>query len=68
VQGELKRPHWGEKERAGRRKGDKAKMEVAERLRRETTMTLAWIASRLRMGTAARVAHLIYWKDRKGAN
>jgi len=65
VRGEMKRLRWGEKELAGRRKGDKAKLEVAERLRRETTMTLAWIASRLRMGTAAHVAHLLYWKERK---
>lgn len=34
-----------------RRKGDGGKVAVALRLRRETTMTLSWIAARLRMGT-----------------
>jgi len=31
-------------------------------------MALACIASRLRMGAAARVAHPLYWKERKRAN
>jgi hypothetical protein len=34
-----------------RRKGDKNKVQIAARLRRETTMTLKWIAQRLAMGT-----------------
>jgi len=68
VQGELRRLHWGEEELTERRKGDGAKVRIAERLRRETTMTLGWIASRLRMGTAAHVAHLLYWKGRKREN
>jgi hypothetical protein len=32
------------------RKGHRKKVEIALRLRRETTMTLAWIAQRLQMG------------------
>ena len=48
-----------------RRKGDKVKVRIAARLRAETTMTLGWIASRLRMGTPAHVAHLLYWRGRE---
>ena len=65
VQRELKRLGWGESELASRRKGDKVKVRIAARLRAETTMTLGWIASRLRMGTPAHVAHLLYWRGRE---
>ena len=34
-----------------RRKGDKGKVQLARRLRTETTMTLRWIADRLQMGS-----------------
>ena len=34
-----------------RRKGDKGKVKLARRLREQTTMTLAWIAQRLCMGS-----------------
>lgn len=64
VQAELKRLGWEEKELEERRKGDPAKVRVAARLRRETTMTLAWIAERLRMGTPGHLAHLLYWRGR----
>jgi hypothetical protein len=37
---------------------------LAERLQRETTVTLAWIAARLHMGTRSYLAHLLYWKRR----
>ena len=39
-----------------RRKGDVGKARLARRLRQETTMTLAWIAERLSMGSASTVA------------
>lgn len=65
---ELRRLGWSPKELEQRRKGDPAKVRVAQRLRRETTMTLAWIAERLRMGTAAHVAHLLYWRGRDAKN
>jgi hypothetical protein len=42
---------WGEKQLTERRKGDKGEMNLARRLRAETTMTLCWIADRLRMGS-----------------
>jgi putative transposase len=64
VQEELARRKWDEKTLALRRKGDARKVVMAERLRRETTMTLGWIAHRLRMGTPTHLAHLLYWKRR----
>jgi hypothetical protein len=41
------------------------KVLVAALLRRETTMTLTWIADHLRMGVPGHVAHLLYWQGRK---
>ena len=64
VAGELKRRKWGESTLAERRKGDPAKIAIAQRLRAETTMTLAWIAERLNMGTKTHLAHLLYWQRR----
>lgn len=49
----------------GRRKGDKGKVAIALRLRAESTVTLAWIAERLRMGTATHLAHLLYGHRRE---
>ena len=42
----------------------KRKLRIARRLREETTMTLAWIARRLRMGSKTHLAHLLYWQQR----
>lgn len=64
VRAEMKRRKWDEKSLGARRKGDKMKVQLAERLRRETTMTLGWIAERLEMGTAGYLAHLLYWRRR----
>ena len=41
---------WGEERLGQRGKGDRSKARMAARLRRETTMTWAWIAGRLGMG------------------
>jgi len=38
-------------ELAQRAKGDARKIQIAQRLRRETTVTLKWIARELRVGT-----------------
>src|SRR3989442_9247312 len=38
---------------------------IAARLRRETTMTLAWIAERLWLGSSMHPAHLLYWPGKK---
>jgi len=55
---------WDEAELARRRKGDAGKVKLARRLRGETTMTLAWIARRLKMGAWTYVANLIYATNR----
>lgn len=51
VEEELKRRKWKEEDLKSRRKGDKNKVAIAARLRRETTMTLKWIAEHLAMGS-----------------
>jgi len=61
---ELKRRKWDTSTLAERRKGDPVKVAMARRLREETTMTLAWIAQRLNMGTKTYLAHLFYWQHR----
>ncbi len=62
---ELRQRRWKTGQLDRRAKGDREKIKMAERLRSETTMTLAWIAERLRMGTKTHLAHLLYWKKRK---
>jgi hypothetical protein len=64
VREELKRRRWTEKTLAEKRKGDGDKLAMAQRLRQETTMTLEWIARRLRMGTKTHLNHLLYWHKR----
>jgi REP element-mobilizing transposase RayT len=64
VKEELSKRKWDETTLARRRKGDAVKVALAERLQRETTVTLAWIAARLHMGTRSYLAHLLYWKRR----
>jgi REP element-mobilizing transposase RayT len=65
VEEELNKRKWNESTLAARRKGDPAKVGMAQRLQRETTVTLAWIAQRLQMGTRTYLAHLLYWKRRE---
>ena len=52
VREELKRLGWKESELAARRKSDPAKLAIAARLRRETTLTIKRIAQRAQLGTA----------------
>ena len=66
VAAELQKRRWQPEDLAAKRKGDTAKVAMAMRLRRETTMTLAWIAARLQMGTKTHLAHLLYWAGRGG--
>jgi len=61
---ELARHQWKPDDLVAHRKGDPKKVAMAVRLRRETTMTVAWIAARLRMGTKTHLAHLLYWNGR----
>ena len=62
---ELAKYGWDESDLSERRKGDPKKVRIALRLRQETTMTLAWIADRLNMGTKTHLAHLLYWNGRQ---
>jgi hypothetical protein len=48
----LRRLGWTEEELARRRKNDPGKMELALRLRRETTLTVKKIAARAHLGTS----------------
>ena len=49
--GPLPRHEPGQEELATKPKTDRRKTRIAVRLRRETTLTLAWIARRLQMGS-----------------
>jgi len=59
---ELRRRRWTESQLSSRRKGDPGKVEIAWRLRRETMMTLRWIADRLQMGTWTSVSNYLAQK------
>ncbi len=48
---ELERRGWTLEELARRRKGDPEKVRIAQRLRRETTLSLRWVAEVLHMGS-----------------
>jgi len=47
-----------------RRKGDAFKVRLAEQLRAQTTVTAAWIAEHLYMGTRGHLTHLLYHRHR----
>jgi REP element-mobilizing transposase RayT len=47
---------------ASRRKGHSFKVELAAKLRAETTVSVSWMAPRLAMGTRGHLAHLLYLK------
>jgi putative transposase len=53
---EMARRGWSVAELEQRRKADAEKIKIARRLRAETTMTWAWIAERLAMGTSGYTA------------
>ena len=57
---QMRRLGWREEDLARRPKGDPAKVALAVRLRAETTMTVKWIAERLRMGSPGYASHLLY--------
>jgi len=60
VEQELRRRPWTREQLTRWRKGDKRKVRIALRLRRETTMTLKWMAEQLAMGTGANVAPRLF--------
>lgn len=67
VREELERLGWSADDLAARRKGDPQKLQIAQRLRRETTMTLAWIAGRLHMGVPSHLACLLHRRNKQAA-
>ena len=56
---ELGHRRWNEEDLRRRRKGDKEKARIAAQLRRETTMSLKWIAERPAMGSWNNVSNLL---------
>ena len=62
---ELKRRRWTEATLSSRRKGDSQKVKMAARLRRETIMTLKWIAQRLQMGSWTHVSNCLAQEAKK---
>jgi REP element-mobilizing transposase RayT len=66
VQEGLQNLGWTEDDLGMRKKGDRAKLELAVKLRTETTMTLQWIAARLQMGTGASLSNLLSVQTRRG--
>ena len=63
---ELRRRRWTERTLGERKKGEVEKVKIAVRLRKETLVTVPWIAQRLQMGSAANVNTLLYhWRQRK---
>jgi putative transposase len=59
VAAELRQRRWTEADLGRRRKTDVEKVKVAQRLRRETVMTLDWIAERLQMGCRHTLANCL---------
>ena len=64
VEEELRRRGWKATELSRRAKGDAGKVEIAQRLRRETLVTIQWIARRLVMGSVGYVNNRLYLRAR----
>jgi REP-associated tyrosine transposase len=60
----LHKKGWSADELKARRKGDTFKVRLAEQLRAQTTVTAAWIAERLPMGTRGHLTHLLYRRNK----
>src|SRR5437870_13918117 len=54
---EMNRRGWDQAQLDRRRKADPQKLEIARKLRAETTVTWGWIAKNLKMGAPAYVAN-----------
>jgi len=65
---QLRQGGWTEADLLNRRKGDPGKVEIASQLRAQTTMTLKWIARRLKMGTWTHVSNCLVEKRNKRKN
>jgi putative transposase len=68
LQKELKARGWNETALAERRKGDPEKLNIARRLRQETSMTLKWIAGKLQTGSWTYLSNLLVLQGKKGQN
>ena len=55
----LRRMEWSEADLKARRKGEPRKVKLAQQIRAQTTMPLAWIAQRLSMGSRGYLAWLL---------
>jgi hypothetical protein len=62
---ELNRIGWSEVELRNRRKRDKKMVRLAARLRKETSMSLKWIAQWLEMGSWTYVSNLLIAERKK---
>ncbi len=56
----LREKGWTVEDLKARRKGDAFKVRLAATMRAQTTVTTAWIAERLHMGTRGHLTHLLY--------
>jgi hypothetical protein len=65
---ELKRLGWKEADLKSRRKNDPDKLELAARLRRETTLTIKTIAARVSLGTSKAANAKLHRHMQEGAN
>jgi putative transposase len=63
----LREAGWEEADLARSRKGDPVKIALASQLRRETTMTLKWLAQRLHMGAWTHLNNRLYFARQKEA-
>ena len=59
IREEMKRLGWNAAALRAARKGDEQKVRLAARLRKETTMSLKWIAQHLEMGSWTHVSNLL---------
>ena len=62
----LRKARWTEADLWRRRKSDPVKIGLAAQLRRETTMTLKWIAERLQMGAWTHLNKRLYEHRKEG--
>jgi hypothetical protein len=65
IREDLRRGGRREEDLPGMRKGDKFKVLLAGRLRRETAMSLRWIARRMHMGSWTYVSNLLHEKRKQ---
>jgi hypothetical protein len=65
VRAELRQRRWTEAALVRRRKGDPEKVEIAWRVRSKSTMTLKWIAQRLKMGAWTHVSNCLVQKRKE---